>query len=142
MVNQVDEHLIADILYGPAQSIGGSGLSDENLSRVAAEEYAGQEVCVVRHWLLLDVMLPEDEQSQLEHEGRQATVLYANSIVHNSRKNMGGRKDIISGYESESCGWLFRADDTTYILAGPGGRKYVSLPAITALRAHVGRGCA
>jgi hypothetical protein len=137
----MDDRLISDILYGPAQSLGGSGLSDEDLARVAAEEYAGQEVCVVRHWLLLDVLLPEDVQSQLEREGLQATVLYANGIVHNSRTNLGGRKDIISGYESESCGWRFRADDTTFILAGPGGRKYVSLPAITALRAHVGRGC-
>ncbi|WP_442967437.1 DUF6957 family protein [Pseudomonas sp. S36] len=137
---QVDEHLISDILYGPAQSLSGSGLNDEGLARVAGEDYAGQEVCVVRHWLLLDVLLPEGEQSQLEREGLQATVLYANSIVYDSRTHMRGGKDIISGYESESYGWLFRADDTTFILAGPGGRKCVSLPAITALRDHVGRG--
>ncbi|WP_442968412.1 DUF6957 family protein [Pseudomonas sp. S37] len=79
---QVDEHLISDILYGPAQSLSGSGLNDEGLARVAGEDYAGQEVCVVRHWLLLDVLLPEGEQSQLEREGLQATVLYANSIVY------------------------------------------------------------
>ncbi|NIF28880.1 hypothetical protein F3J44_21175 [Pantoea sp. Tr-811] len=134
----MDEHLISDILYGPAQSLGGSGLSDENLVRVAAEEYARQDFCVVRHWLLLDVLLPEAEQSQLEREGLRATVLYAHSVVHHSSTNMGVTKGLISGYESESYGWLFRADDTTYILAGPGGRKYVSLPAINALRDHVG----
>lgn len=136
----VDEHLISDILYGPAQSLCGSGLSDEDLARVAAEEYAEQDVCVVRHWLLLDVLLPEGDQSQLDREGLQSTVLYAHSVVHDCRKNTAVGKDIITGYESESSGWLFRADETTYILAGPGGRKYVSQPAVTALRAHASRG--
>ncbi|WP_425312295.1 DUF6957 family protein [Pseudomonas monteilii] len=71
----------------------------------------------------------------------QATVLYANNVMHDSRTSMGVVKGIISGYESKSYGGLFRADDTTYILAGPRGRKYVSLQAITALRDHVGRDC-
>lgn len=136
----MDEHLISDILYGPARSLCGSGLSDEDLARVTVDEYAGQDVCVVRHWLLLDVLLPEGDQAQLSREGLQSTVLYAHRVVHDSRTYSVDAKNIITGYESESSGWLFRADETTYILAGPGGRKYVSQPAVIALRRYARRG--
>ncbi|MBF8776287.1 MULTISPECIES: DUF6957 family protein [Pseudomonas putida group] len=132
----MNEHLIADILYGPAKPLNGATLSDEYLARIAAEDYAGQNVRVVRHWLLLDVVLPEHEQTQLAKVGMQPTVLYACRIVHDSHAEASEDRDIVTGYESESIGCVFNADDTTYILAGPGGRKFVSLPAVTALRNH------
>lgn len=108
-------------------------MSDEDLVRLVQGELSNRRVCIVRQWLLLDVMLPATDRDQLEEEGRQPTVLYGHHVVFDSQGSITLGEGLITGYESESYGFLFEADGALIVLAGPGGRRFVSHPAAIAL---------
>lgn len=131
----MNQELVADILYGKARKLPGSGLDDDDLIRIVQEEFPGQQVYVVRQWLLLDVMLPEVEQKEIKSRGLAPTVLFANHLVSDSEDGAPKGEAIISNYESELFGCLFQSENALFILAGPGGRRYVGQPAVAALRA-------
>lgn len=130
----MESNLIADILYGEARSLGGSSLSDDGLIRIVQDEFSDRAVCVVRQWLLLDVLLPESERVEIEADGRQPTILYAHNVVFDNRECIPAGDGLVTNYEREFYGCLFETGDVLVVLAGPGGRKYVSQPAVAALK--------
>ncbi|MCP6699359.1 DUF6957 family protein [Pseudomonas donghuensis] len=130
----MESNLIADILYGEARNLSGSSLSDDDLIRIVQDEFSYRAVCVVRQWLLLDVLLPECERAEIEAEGRQPTIIYAHNVVFDSRKCISAGDGLVTDYEREFYGCLFETGDVLVVLAGFGGRKYVSQPAMAALK--------
>lgn len=131
--------LIADILFGSARPLVGSSLSDDDLIRIAEEQFSDRDVCIVRQWLLLDPILPEAELAQLEADGFGPTFIYAQHLVHDSLGQLNEGEALVTGYERESDGYLFSTGETLIILAGPGARKYISQPSAQAIRSKMHR---
>ena len=125
--------LIVDLLLGPGKIQPGSELNDSELIHLAQEEAARRRCCVVRNWMLLDVMHGDDADEQLRREGLSATILYAPEVVFDS--DTGGSRcgAIRSGYQKVYTGSRFETKHTLFILAGAGRRKFASLPALLAL---------
>lgn len=128
--------LIEDVLYGPAQMLGGSRLEDDELIKLACEEFEGQPFCIVRNWLILDVLLPEAQEREVRKQGLQASVLYIHQAVFDSEARISNGESFITSYQKNFHGCFFESKNTLYILAGRGARKHVSLPAVDALKAY------
>lgn len=125
--------LLADLLYGPACVLNGAKLDNVELIRASHEAFNGRPICVVRHWMLLDVMLPASQEQEVIAQGLKACVLYSPLIVHDSQGKYRPGDSILSGYQRDFDGCIFESKDALYILAGRGARKHVSVPAISAL---------
>lgn len=131
----VQADLIEDVLYGPAQMLGGSRLEDGELIQLAREEFEGQPFCIVRNWMMLDLVLSEAQENELRKQGLQPTVLFINHAVFDSDAFVPTGDGLITGYQKDFHGCFFESKDKLYILAGRGARKHVSAPAVEALRA-------
>ncbi|MDR8365041.1 DUF6957 family protein [Pseudomonas sp. JL3] len=129
--------LIEDVLYGPAQILGGSQLEDGELIQLAREEFEGQPFCIVRNWMLLDLLLTEAQEREVRKQGLQPTVLFISKAVFDSEACPPTGDGFITGYQKDFHGCFFESKDTLYILAGRGSRKHASLPAVTSLREAV-----
>lgn len=128
-----DTDLLGDLLFGPAQSLGGSKLGDDELIKLAADNFTEKPFCIVRRWLLLDVMLPDTQERQLKAKGLEATVLYAQAAVFDSQSKHQPGESIVTGHLRDFDGCIFETDDKVFILAGRGARKHASAPAVDAL---------
>lgn len=128
--------LIEDVLYGPARMLGGSMLEDDELIKLACEEFEGQPFCVVRNWMILDLLLPEAQEREIRGQGLQASVLYVHQAVFDSDAQIAAGDRFVTGYKKDFHGCFFESQDKLYILAGRGSRKYASLPAVQALEIY------
>lgn len=132
------QHLISDILFGPALVLGGSGLADAEAIKASGEEFAGQRFCIVRQWLLLDVLLPEGFDFSPATEGLATTVLFAQRVVHDSATQLVVGKPFLSGFQQRFVDCFFETEQGLFVLAGSGARKSISLPALIALEEAMG----
>lgn len=134
-----DDELLGDLLYGAARPLGGSKLDDEELVELAFDTFKEKPFCIVRHWMILDVMLPESTEQEIKALGLEATVLYAQSAVFDSQNKHAPGDSILSGYLRDFDGCIFESKTKIFILAGRGARKHVSLPAVEAIAAQIKR---
>ncbi|MFJ5282756.1 DUF6957 family protein [Pseudomonas sp. NPDC088429] len=134
-----DIELLGDLLFGPAQSLGGSNLSNDELIELAAESFTEKPFCIVRRWMVLDVMLPEFQEREIKAQGLEATRLYAQSSEFDSENTYQPGDSILSDFQREFDGCIFESKTTIFILAGRGARKHVSLPTVEALAADIMR---
>lgn len=133
------DELLGDLLYGPARPLGGSRLGDDELVELAADTFRDKPFCVVRHWMILDVMLPESIAQEIKAQGLEATVLYAQAAVFSSQNKHSPGDSILSGYLRDFDGCIFESKTTIFILAGRGARKHVSSPAVQSMAAYIKR---
>ncbi|MCE0779898.1 MULTISPECIES: DUF6957 family protein [Pseudomonas] len=125
--------LVADFLSGYSFPLEGDGQPDDVIVDTAWTNNQGRPFYVVRDWLLLDIMVPSDVEDDLNAMGLQPTVVFANTVVYDSRV-LGSRAGAIrSSFQRVLDDCTFESMNTSYILAGPGIRKHVSLPALLAL---------
>ncbi|MCK2124795.1 MULTISPECIES: DUF6957 family protein [Pseudomonas] len=134
----MEQHLISDILHGPALVIGGSGLSDSEAIKAASEEFSGVRFYVVRQWMLLDVVVSAEWERHLEGLAHMPTVLYAHAVVHDSAGQLEAGSSFLTGPALESKDCFFACGQGLFVLAGSGARKKISLPALLALSNAVG----
>ncbi|MHC8378496.1 DUF6957 family protein [Pseudomonas sp. MDT1-16] len=128
-----DTDLLGDLLFGPAQPLGGSKLGDDELVELAADTFGEKPFCIVRRWMLLDVMLPDSQEREIKAQGLEATVLYVQAVVFDSGNKLQLGDSFLSDFQSDFEECVFESKDTLYILAGRGARKHASLPAVKAL---------
>lgn len=133
----METELIQDLIYGPARVLGGSRLGDDELIQLAREEFEGQRFCIVRNWIVLDLLLSEAQERELRKQGLQPTVLFINHAVFDSDARVPPSDRFITGYLKDFHGCFFESKDKLYILAGRGARKHASLPAVKALGALI-----
>jgi len=134
-----DIDLLGDLLFGSARSLGGSKLGDDELIELAADTFREKSFCIVRRWMLLDVMLPESQEREIKTQGLEATLLYAQAAVFDSQSKLQPGDSILSDFQREFDGCIFESKHTIFILAGRGARKHVSLPAVEAIAADIKR---
>ncbi|WP_146146884.1 hypothetical protein [Pseudomonas sp. BBP2017] len=125
--------LVAELLSEHGVPLEGDGQSDELIVETAWANNQGRSFYVVRNWFLLDIMLPSDVEDDLRAKGLQPTVVFAKTVVYDSRAE-GSRAGVIrSSFQRVLDSYIFESMNTSFFLAGPGKRKYVSLPALLAL---------
>ncbi|RZO09559.1 hypothetical protein EKG40_08255 [Pseudomonas moorei] len=136
-----DSDLLGDLFYGFAQPLHGSWLSDDELIRLTQEAYPSKPYCIVRNWMLLDVMLSERLRKEITVGGQQPVVLYAQNVV----KDSGGRRQpddsVCTSFQVFFDDCFFETKDTLFILAGRGSRKHTNLLAVAALKASLSASC-
>ncbi len=128
MVNE----LLEDVLYGPAQVLMGSALKDDALLAAAREEFEGREYRVVCDWMILDVMVSEQDEKHIHARELQPTTLFAGQVLYDSR---GVRQGVamLSGFMRQFEDCFFEAEEMVYVLGGRGARKHISMPALREL---------
>lgn len=131
--NVTDTDLLGDLLFGPAQSLGGAKLGDDELIELAVGTFGEKPFCIVRRWMVLDVLLPESQEREIKTQGLEATLLYAQAPVFDSQNKLQPGDSILSDFQREFDGCIFESKTTIFILAGRGARKHASLPAVKAL---------
>lgn len=125
--------LVTKLLLEGGTYVEGNHQSDESIVDAAWKTNQGQPFYVVRDWLLLDILVPSDVEDDLKTMGLQPTVVFANSVVYDSRTQGSRTGAIRSSFQRVLNDCTFESMHTSYILAGPGTRKHVSLPALLAL---------
>lgn len=128
--------LIEDVLYGPAQTRGGSRLEDAELIKLAHEEFEGQPFCIVRNWMMVDLLLSDAQERDVRKQGLHPTVLLINKVVFDSEARVPAGDSFITSYQKDFHGCFFESKDILYILAGRGARKHASLSAVQALASY------
>ncbi|MFK0310605.1 DUF6957 family protein [Pseudomonas sp. NPDC090233] len=129
----MESALVADLLSEHGLPLDGDGQSDELIVETARANNQGRPFYVVRDWLLLDIMVPSDVEDDLNAKGLQPTVLFASTVVYDSSVEGSRAGAIRSSFQRVLDDCTFESMHTSYILAGPGTRKHVSLPALLAL---------
>lgn len=125
--------LVENLLLEYGIPVQGDGQSDELIVKTAWANNQGRPFYVVRDWFLLDIMVPSDVEDELKANGLQPTVVYAQTVAYDSRAENSRPGAIRSSFQRVFDGCIFESMNTSFILAGPGIRKYVSLPALLAL---------
>lgn len=128
-----DKELVGELLFGSARVLGGSRLDDNDLIELAADVFSEKPFCIVRQWMLLDVMFPDSRDNEIKAQGLEATVLYAQELVFDSHNKHQVGDGVLSDLQRDFDGCIFESQDVLYILAGRGARKHASLPAVEAL---------
>lgn len=129
----MESALVADLLSGHGLPLEGDGQSDELIVKTAWANNQGRPFYVVRDWLLLDVLVPSDVEDELKAKGLKPTVVYAHTVVYGSKADDSHVGAIRSSFQRGLDGCIFESMNTNFFLAGPGIRKYASLPALLAL---------
>lgn len=132
-VGTVEAALVANFLSEHGLPVDGDDQSDDVIVKTAWANHQGRPFYVVRDWLLLDIMVPSDVEDDLKAMGLQPTVVFANTVVYDSRARGSQVGAIRSSFQRVLDDCTFESMNTSYILAGPGTRKHVSLPALQAL---------
>lgn len=128
-----NDELLGDLFFGPATLLGGSRLDDTALKQAAVESFPEKRSCVVREWMLLDLMLEDECQREMKGQGLLPTILYTQNMVFDSAQKLPERGQFRTHFASSVEGCFFETTDTVFVLAGRGSRKYASLSAISAL---------
>lgn len=132
-VEMVDAVLVRNLLLQTGERIHGDSDSEATLIELAMSRSTGKAVCVVKDWLLLDVMVSDQDEDSLRGQGLQPTVLFAREILFDSRGHGARSGALRSGFQRSHDSASFETPDVIYLLAGPGQRKHASVPALLAL---------
>ncbi|WP_412459231.1 DUF6957 family protein [Pseudomonas savastanoi] len=99
--------------------------------------YNRRPYCLVKDWIIAEVMVSEDFSSSLVNEGLAPCVLYASDVVLHSagKRNPGGW--VRSTFQQPgTASHVFQTRNTTYVLMGPGKRKRVSMETLMAIESQ------
>lgn len=134
----METELLADLFYGPAKILHGSGLDDDDLVRTAAEAFGNVAFCIVRNWMLIDVILTDRHDTLIRQSGLQPTVLYANNIVCAGDVIKAMPSGVLSSFLVNYDGCFVETETMHFVLAGRGARKDASVWAVSALAQKCG----
>lgn len=129
----MESALVAGLLSEHGLPVEGDGQPDGVIVQTARANSQGRPFYIVRDWLLLDIMVPSDLEDELKAMGLQPTVVFAHTVVYDSKAEGSRAGAIRSSFQRVLDDSTFESMSTIYILAGPGTRKHVSLPALLAL---------
>ncbi|MCJ7853086.1 DUF6957 family protein [Pseudomonas monteilii] len=129
----VEAAQLAYFLLDGAEHVKGLEFSDDQLIDIARSRSGGKPFCVIRNWILLDVMVSDKDERALEAQGLRPTVMLGRQIVFDSRTQSSRSGGLRSSFMFALVDSVFESKDTLYFLAGPGLRKHTSLTAVLTL---------
>lgn len=127
---------ISQLLYGVGkEALGWQGTQDE-LIALAAKTFSGKAFCVVKQWILIDLMVNSDEKEKLSGLGLLPATLFAHEIVLDSKGRFKPGMWVRSNFGvSFTEGCMFETNSTVYLLLGAGLRKEASIGAAFSMKA-------
>lgn len=127
---------IARLFYGTGEDIPGWPGSQEDLIALAARSFPGKAFCIVRQWILIDLIVTPDENEKLTKLGLLPATLFAHEVVLDSKgrfePTMWARSNFGKSF-TEGC--MFETKDTVYLLLGAGQKKEASVAAAFSMSA-------
>lgn len=127
---------VAQLFYGEGETTPGWEGSQEDLVSLAARSFPGKAFCVVRQWILIDLIVTPDEEEQLTNLGLLPITLFAHEIVLDSKGRFQPGMFVRSNFGlSFTEGSMFETKNTVYLLWGSGQRKEATVGAAFSMSA-------
>lgn len=125
---------MANFLYGAGTPMAGLGLSPEEASREAQRRYPNKPHCLVRQWMLVDLLMAYPAQWAAEHPGMAPRLVFAHNIVFDSAGRFAPGYWVRSTFEvSYTAQGFFETGNTVYVLLGEGCSKAETLEVVFSL---------
>jgi hypothetical protein len=127
---------ISQLLYGTEGETSGWTGSQEDLISLAGKLFPGKAFCVVRQWILIDLIVTPDEKEKLTNLTLLPMTLFAHEIVLDSKGRFQTKMWVRSNFGVQfiySC--MFETKNTVYLLWGPGQRKEATVRAAFSMSA-------
>ncbi|VVO40334.1 DUF6957 family protein [Pseudomonas fluorescens] len=106
---------ISQLFYGAGEEIPSWSGSQEDLISLAGRSFPGKPFCIVRQWILIDLIVTPEENEKLTKLGLLPATLFGRfEPTMWARSNFG---------KSFTEGCFFETKDTVYLLLGSGLRK-------------------
>ncbi|MEO8643856.1 hypothetical protein [Pseudomonas sp.] len=127
---------ISQLFYGAGEEVPGWEGSQEDLIVFAAKAFPGKAFCVVRQWILIDLIVTPDEKEKLTNLTLLPMTLFAHEVVLDSKGRFQPKMWVRSNFGvSLIYGCMFETKNTVYLLWGPGLRKEATLGAAFSMSA-------
>lgn len=124
MTQQVGLEQVAEFFYGDGPAVKGWPGSDEDAVLEAARRYPGRPYCLVRGWMIVDIVSPESLGEAICGQGFFPRIIYAERIVLDSASRFPPGYWVRSSWQvSYSEDGFFESMNTIYILLGDGQQK-------------------
>ncbi|MCX2901524.1 DUF6957 family protein [Pseudomonas mandelii] len=127
---------ISQLLYGTEGETSGWTGSRADLISLAGKVFPGKAFCVVRKWILIDLIVTPDEKEKLTNLTLLPMTLFAHEIVLDSKGRFQPKMWVRSNFGVQfiySC--MFETNNTVYLLWGPGQRKEATVGAAFSMSA-------
>ena len=106
---------ISQLFYGEGEAMPGWSGSQEDLIALAAISFPGKAFCIVRQWILIDLIVTPDEKEKLTKHGLLPATLFAHEVVLHStgrfEPSMWARSYFGKSF-TEGC--MFETKNTVY----------------------------
>lgn len=89
------------------------------------DEFPYGYYCIVRRWVWIDLDVSDEQRAELEKTQRQPVILYAHHVVFDIQRrwDVGDVVRTTPMRTFKKRGFLFKTQNTTYLLLGNGERK-------------------
>lgn len=124
------------LLYGLGKEAPGWQGTQDELIALAAKAFPGKAFCVVRRWILIDLIVDSAEKEKLNGFGQIPATLFAHEVVLDSKSRFQAGMWVRSNFGisyTENC--FFETKSTVYLLLGSGLRKSASIEAAFCMKA-------
>lgn len=101
-------------------------MDESEAKQFVLQHFPGRSYCLISDWVLTEIEIPQVELALLAKQGVTPTLLYAFSVIHDSKGRFPRDHTVrasLGGSFSHEC--LFETKNTVYVLMGP-GRKATS----------------
>lgn len=122
---------IMSFLYGPGDLVEGWAGDAADLVHAAQQRFPGKPFCLIKRWILIDVVANEGELSPAEIP---PMVIFAHEVVHDSRRRFDPGHWVRTTYAASLPDRsMFETRSTVYLLLGDGYRKGATLDVVFSL---------
>jgi hypothetical protein len=122
-----DLKAVLELLHVASDPMPGSLLRPDDAAAYVRKQFPGQAYCLVRDWIWLDLLVEDKHRLALATTDRLPVMLYAHCVIEDSAGRWAPgdfvRTSLLHRFEHE---FLFRTQQTLYVLLGTGTRKLVS----------------
>ncbi|MGV8865104.1 MAG: DUF6957 family protein [Pseudomonas sp.] len=126
---------IARLLYAEGEAVVGWVGSEDDLISLAATTFPGKPFCMVKQWILIDLIVTAEERGKLTRLGLLPATLYAHEVVLDSQGRFQPRMWVRSNFGVSLTDYIFETNKTVYLLLGPGVRKEATVGAAFSMKA-------
>lgn len=125
---------MTSFLYGAGTPAAGLDLSPLEASRETQRRYPNKPYCLVRQWMLVDLLVADPARWAAEHPGKAPRLLLAHNIVFDSAGRFPAGYWVRSTFEvAYAAPGFFETGHTVYVLLGEGCSKTEALEVVFSL---------
>lgn len=113
-----------NFLYGNGVPLEGCELNEKAAMAEVRRRYPHKPFCLVRRWMLVDLLLPEQALAGIQASGRLPRLVFAHEVVFDSAGRFAPGDWVRSSLGIvDSVDGFFETGNTVYLLLGNGRTK-------------------